>query len=150
MVFSAAPRFWGADNLGVGFHKLALELAQRCVSFLLDDGRVRNWLSRSLCHSRRNSWDDRRNALMMPAGGANIEVGGIVQVALRARQAVARDFSGGLFGGAGPGGLRSARVFFVRQSSMDCSAGGTGGLSSSRVRRHKSPRRACAEAPAGF
>src|SRR5579862_1101617 len=88
-----ADRFGNIHYFSVSFHELRFELAEKFFALLLDDGSVGNWVGGSLRDPRQHFGRNRRYTLAMVAGWACIEIGRIVQMAFRARQAVSGNFA---------------------------------------------------------
>ena len=85
MVFGKlAEHFGNVHYFSVSFHQLRLELAQKFLALLLDDRGIGNGVGRSLRDSGRQFGRNRRHALVVIAGRASLEIGGIVEVAFRA------------------------------------------------------------------
>jgi hypothetical protein len=89
-----ANGFGGLRDVRVRFAQLSLELPEKFFAFLLQDGSVRYELCRILQRLRSNFRRYGRNPLVMFARRANVHIGGIIKMALRAGQSVSRGLSG--------------------------------------------------------
>ncbi|HKU25959.1 MAG TPA: hypothetical protein VJQ54_10845, partial [Candidatus Sulfotelmatobacter sp.] len=88
MLGELADGFGTLHNFGVGLPQLGFKLAQKFFALALENSGIGNLFGIGLNCFRRKSWNNSGDPLFVMADRAVIEVGGVIEMALRTRQAV--------------------------------------------------------------